>query len=320
MIPGFPDPDLKRVEKFRAERDLAGLLRALRAQDIHVSEAAAAALEEMADDHTEYLLSRLQTKDIRLKAGIIGIFSRTRNRRAVPPLIGMLSDPAGEIRWEAAIALGEIGNPGAIAPLVAALDDRDKYVRFGAARALARLGWVPATERERAAYHSALQEWDAVRNVGVPAIPVLGNLFSDRDPVIRLKVVRTLGEMGHQEGAPLILRALRDENRDVRWQAVLASEHCGVPIGLVPCALSGRPSNRKSPLIAGFMNFMLPGLGYGYLGKWWGIMIFQIDITATVWLFRLGGETETYLILFPIYVILAIHAWYLAESMPEDPP
>ena len=45
---------------------------------------------------------------------------------------------------------------------------------------------------------------------------------------------------------------------------------------------------------------MLPGLGYGYLGKWWGIMIFQIDITVTVWLFRYEGEGNTYTLLFPV--------------------
>ena len=52
------------------------------------------------------------------------------------------------------------------------------------------------------------------------------------------------------------------------------------------------PRLRKNPLIAGFLNFMLPGLGYGYLGKWWGIMIFQVDITLTVWLFKYQGEVS----------------------------
>jgi len=320
MIRGFLDPKLSKVEQYRKGRNLTGLLRALRAQDIGVSEAAATALEEMEDDNTEYFLAQLQTKNTRLKAGIIGIFSKTHNRQAVVPLIGMLSDPAGEIRWEAAIALGEIGDSWATGPLVTALGDHDKYVRFGAARALARLGWEPAGKDEMAGYYAALQEWNAVKNTGSAAVPVLDNLLNDRDPIIRLKIVRTLGEMGDPSAAPLILRALSDENRDVRWHAVLASGNCGVSIGLIPRALLARPVSRKNPLIAGFMNFMLPGLGYGYLGKWWGIMIFQIDITATVWLFKLGGEMETYLILFPIYIILAIHAWYLAESMPEDPP
>jgi hypothetical protein len=62
---------------------------------------------------------------------------------------------------------------------------------------------------------------------------------------------------------------------------------------------------------------MLPGLGYGYLGKWWGIMIFQIDVTLTIWIFKIWGKTNTYSILFPVYLLLAIHAWYMAKMMPE---
>ena len=65
------------------------------------------------------------------------------------------------------------------------------------------------------------------------------------------------------------------------------------------------------------MNFLLPGLGYGYIGKWWGIMIFQIDVTATVWLFKYEGQANTYGLLFPLYILLAIHAWYLAAKMPD---
>jgi hypothetical protein len=88
----------------------------------------------------------------------------------------------------------------------------------------------------------------------------------------------------------------------------------------MPRALLQRPRASKSPVIAGFLNFMLPGLGYGYLGKWWGIMIFQIDITVTVWLFKIGGETITYAVLLSVYIVLAVHAWYITKTMPEDPP
>ena len=75
-----------------------------------------------------------------------------------------------------------------------------------------------------------------------------------------------------------------------------------------------------NPVIAGFLNFLLPGMGYGYLGKWWGLLIFQIDITTTVWLFKYQGETNSYQVLFPIYLVLGIHAYYLGIKMPIDPP
>ena len=284
-----------------------------------MSEAASEALAAMGTGITRDLLAELWKGDRKSRLAIIGIFSKTRDRIAVDSLIAMLSDPAGEIRWQATIALGEIKDPRATAPLVTALLDHDKYVRFGAATALTKLGWEPSGSAEMAGYYAAVQEWDAVKNIGQPAIAPLDALLSDRDPAIRQKVVRTFGEIGGSAAAPSIIRALGDENRDVRWQAVLASQHCAIPLARVPGALSARPKTRKNPLIAGFMNFMLPGLGYGYLGKWWGIMIFQIDITVTVWLFKMEGESGSYLILFPVYFILAIHAWYIAENMPEEP-
>jgi hypothetical protein len=87
----------------------------------------------------------------------------------------------------------------------------------------------------------------------------------------------------------------------------------------LPRGLYQRPRIQKNPLVAGFLNFLLPGLGYGYLGKWWGIMIFQIELQITLWLWKAEGENNSYLLLYPLYILLAVHAWYLAKNMPEEP-
>ena len=87
----------------------------------------------------------------------------------------------------------------------------------------------------------------------------------------------------------------------------------------MPRGLFQRPRIQKNPLVAGFLNFLLPGLGYGYLGKWWGIMIFQIELQITLSLWKSEGETNTYLLLYPLYFLLAVHAWYLAKNMPDEP-
>jgi hypothetical protein len=232
----------------------------------------------------------------------------------------MLSEPGSEVRWQAAIALGELGDLHAVDPLVVALSDPDKYVRYGAASSLTKIGWLPAGEAKKAVYYAAIPDWTEVMKTGRHAVPALENLLKDRDPGIRRKAVRTLGELGIADAAPAITQTLRDEDAEVRWEAMQASQKCGIPLLEIPRALSQRPRNRKNPLIAGFMNFMLPGLGYGYLGKWWGIMIFQIELTATVWLYKAGGEANAHRVLFPIYLLLALHAWYIAEKMPEDPP
>ncbi|MEI8332220.1 MAG: HEAT repeat domain-containing protein [Methanomicrobiales archaeon] len=47
---------------------------------------------------------------------------------AVDPLIAALQYPDEDVRWKAAIALGEIGNLDAIAPLISLLANDDRYV------------------------------------------------------------------------------------------------------------------------------------------------------------------------------------------------
>jgi hypothetical protein len=49
-------------------------------------------------------------------------------------------------------------------------------------------------------------------------------------------------------------------------------------------------------------------------------MIFQIDVMATVWLFLYEGESNSYLVLFPVYLVLGVHAWYITTKIPKDPP
>jgi hypothetical protein len=139
----------------------------------------------------------------------------------------------------------------------------------------------------------------------------------DRNTDVRLNVLDTLGDLPNKEAEPIVLKALSDENGDVRWKAMLVSQKIGISPIRLPRWLAVRPRNRKNPLVAGFLNFMLPGLGYGYLGRWWGIMIFQIDVTVTLWIYKVWGETNTYGILFPVYLLLGIHAWYIAKKMPE---
>jgi hypothetical protein len=46
-------------------------------------------------------------------------------------------------------------------------------------------------------------------------------------------------------------------------------------------------------------------------------MIFQIDITANVRLFRYEGEGNTNGLLLPLYGIIELHAGYIAQKMPE---
>lgn len=308
------------IEHLTRKKDIDGLIRALRSRDIGVQLAAAKALGNLGTDAIDHLLAALKTRDKTVKLGILGALTEIKNIKSLGPLIAALADENSEVRWAAAIALGEIEDPAAIEPLKSAIRDPDKYVRYGAAISLTKIGWKPTDLEERAYYFAAMLEWKAVEEIGRPAVPALLSLLKDRDGSVRIKVVELLGATGEKAATPALMRSLGDENREVRWNAALAAPKCSIPMKSLPRGLSRRPQVMKNPWIAGFLNFLLPGLGYGYLGKWWGVMIFQVDIMVTVYLFKYEGEFNSYLVLFPVYLVLGIHAWYITTKMPKDPP
>ena len=310
--PGAPD-----IETLKSTRDIPGLIAALRHPDADIQWRAAAALGSLGPDAIAHLVRGLATRNRAVRLGIIEALGEIRDRQAVEPLVPYLRDPSAEVRWAAALALGEIGDEQAIGPLLPGLRDPDRYVRYGTALSLPKLGWTPADEEEHAYQLLGLQDWAGIAALGPAAIPALALALKDRDKTIRRRAVETLGQIGDERAIPSIIRGLRDPDDEVRWHAVLAGPRCGIAPMHLPRGLSQRPRVRRNPLVAAFLNLVLPGQGYLYLGRWWGVLVFQVDITATLWLFATMGDQPTYGLLLPLYVILAAHAWYLAGRMPE---
>jgi len=86
-----------------------------------------AMLAALADDHG---LARRDAREALIKIG----------QPAVAPLVRALEDPNWQIRWGAAKALGQIGDPTAASALVKTLEDERPGVRWLAAEALITLG------------------------------------------------------------------------------------------------------------------------------------------------------------------------------------
>jgi len=307
----------KDIARMKERRDIPGLIRALRSPDFAVQSASAHALGSLGPSAMNELIRTLKNRHKDVRLGVIEALSVIRDPRSIDPLAAALKDGNSEVRWQAALALGEIGDPRANAPLTEALQDENKYVRYGAAVSLGKIGWKPRGACEQALYLIGMQEWAAVKEIGHAAVPALSRVFADPDPLVRRRVIKVLGAIGDRDAIPVIMQGLADPDRDVRWQAALVAPGCGVNPMHIPRGLARRPRTAKNPVIAGVMNFLLPGLGYGYIGKWWGIMIFQIDVTATVWLFKYEGENYTSALLFLIYLILGLHAWYITRKMPD---
>ena len=70
-----------------------------------------------------------------------------------------------------------------------------------------------------------MQEWQAVQEIGEPAIPALSSVLHDRDSSVRMQAIDILGSIGDEKAIPALIRSLADENPEVRWKAVLASRN-----------------------------------------------------------------------------------------------
>ena len=152
---------------------------------------------------------------------------------------------------------------------------------------------------------------------GEDSVRALRLALRDNDPSVRLEVVKALGRIGSESAIPSLVRAPRDADEHVRWETVLASPRCGLPLRYLPRGLSKRPKIRKNPLASAVLNFLLPGMGYLYLGKWWGVVVFQVDVYLTLWMVVNQGEFFSYPLLLVVYLLLAVHAWYIAGKIPD---
>jgi hypothetical protein len=304
------------IDDLKEKKDISGLIYALKHHDLRIQWRAAEALAGLGSKGVESLIKALngRNKDIRL--GCIEALGEIKDPRAVDPLLSILGDTSNEIRLQAALALGQIGDRRAITPLTNLLRDPDKYVRYGASLGLRQLNWTTDDPVEQAYLHLGQQEWEEIQRLKESAIPALSTALRDKDAGVREKAVELLGSIENIAALDPVYKSLRDEDDRVRWKAVLAAPEVGISLHYIPRGLRRRPKKRKNPTAAAILNFFLPGIGYWYLGRWWGLLIFQVDVTLTIFIFSFLNETVA-LLLFPIYILLAVHAVILAKRMPE---
>ncbi|MCD6215119.1 MAG: HEAT repeat domain-containing protein, partial [Candidatus Desulfofervidus sp.] len=163
------------VERLREKKDVKGLIKALRHEDVRKE--AAEALVNIGEP-------------------------------AVEPLIQALKDEYSDVREEAARALGRIGDKRAVEPLINALKDEDSDVRMEAAEALDQMGWKPGYVTEKAYYLVAKKEWDEAVKLGEPAVEPLINALKDEASSVRWGAAGALGEIGDERAVEPLINAL----------------------------------------------------------------------------------------------------------------
>ncbi|MBI3947663.1 MAG: HEAT repeat domain-containing protein [Armatimonadetes bacterium] len=130
----------------------------------------------------EALAERLRSSDHNERSLAALALARTRDPRALAPLIAALADADGPVRETAAAALGQLGDARAVAALVSLLQDEQTSVRFQAARALGQLGDARAAGPLAAALPDAAY---SVRHAAAEALGYLGSQAGEALPALR---------------------------------------------------------------------------------------------------------------------------------------
>jgi HEAT repeat protein len=304
-------PDFKALVE---ARDIKGLIRLLDHGDFDTQWRAARALGTMGNDATSLLLRVIENPNINIRLGAIEALASIRDPAAIKVLqVILASDQTSELRWAAALALGEIGDQTVAPALLSALRDEDRYVRYGAAKALEQIGLSAETDQDRAFYYIALQDWGAIKKLGKSATGPLIDMLKERHPAIRAQIIEILGSIGGVEAKRSCEQVLRDPDGDVRWRAVLSSKRCGVPTSQLPLGLSKRPRTGPSVFGATLLNFFFLGIGYDYLGKWWGLLLLEIYMLLIVMAQLQLGPYMPFIIAFPITALFAAQTFLMAK-------
>jgi HEAT repeats/PBS lyase HEAT-like repeat len=132
----------------KADRDVGGLIRALKDADAATRYKAAQALDELRDSRAVGpLTDALRDEAMTVRARAAEALGRLGYIGAVEPLVRALNDRSPNVRYAAATALGALRDPRGVEPLIRVLrDDADNVVRVEAARALGALGDSRAVE------------------------------------------------------------------------------------------------------------------------------------------------------------------------------
>lgn len=183
------------VDDLRKEKDITGLIKALGHTDLDVQYLAVEALGDLQDPTAIHplvtMLSEDQYSALRWKSAeaLVKI-----GKDSVEPLIVLLGHPDGDVRWKAAIALGEIGDVRAIDPLIGLLRDQDRYVKGRVAVALGM--------------------------IGPPAVSPLIRALGEGDGSLRWGAAIALGRIRDPRAVAPLVQALGDKYENVRSEAL----------------------------------------------------------------------------------------------------
>ncbi len=151
------------------------------------------------------------TAGVELKENAVLTLGRIGDSRALEPLLDALR--GGNRKAAQALAAARFEDSRVEAELVAVLTVPSEAIRKAAAAALDQLGWQPASDDQKAIHSVAAQDWEACAALGSSAVePLIAVLESHRFETanpIREQAAEVLGRIGDARAVEPLVAALK---------------------------------------------------------------------------------------------------------------
>lgn len=198
--------------------------------------------KRMIEFHPDFdmIIEKFKSPDEYEREEAVQALSGLDDARSILPLIRALSDDSLFVRRAAAVALGQSHSQKAVGPLIKALSEDERCIREAAAEALGHLGDIAIPSliqnlknedwRVRMGSLIALR----LSAGGFTDVDQIISTLSDDSPYVRREAVKTLGRIGDIHIVPYLIQAIKDKDPGVRLRVVRALVKLGQPNDIKP--------------------------------------------------------------------------------------
>ena len=185
------------LRRIRGPKSVDAVLPLLRSDDASIRNVAMDILREIGNDNMEAMRTSLHDPDPDIRIFISDILGHSSSREAGQLLCeALLKDPEVNVRYQAAVSLGNLGYPETVESLRKAMND-EEWVQFAVVEALTKIN----DDRTVAAL--------------VQALPTAS-------PLVCSAIIDALGSMGDIKTIPLLFKSLENVSVALRHKTVKA--------------------------------------------------------------------------------------------------
>lgn len=170
-----------------------------------------------------------ETRDFYPVVSALDALGKIGDKQAVPDITPFLKHQELQVRYTAALALGNLEDSGAVEPLFEAMDrEPDFEVQEVLAESLGNIGGRDVLARFITLFRSRNSlprrhlAAKGLAKIGLPAVDYLRECLRDPDWEIQLASIKLLGEMNAQAAVPDLIRVLEGSNKSLQLAAAVA--------------------------------------------------------------------------------------------------